>query len=57
MVLLLSVIVMVPAGWPCVAKERSHFLEPNETVTDVLSWVESGFSVQAGSMLLFAGEA
>ena len=57
MVLLLSVIVMVPAGGPLVAKESSHCLEPSETVTEVVSGGESGFSVQAGSMLQSAGEA
>ena len=57
MVLLLSIIVMVPAGGPLVAKESSHFLEPRETVREVVSGGESEFSVQAGSMLLSAGEA
>ena len=57
MVLLLSVMVMVPAGGPWVAKDRSQCFEPSETVTEVVLGGESGFSVQVGVMLLLAGEA
>ena len=57
MVLLLSIMVMVPAGGPLVAKESSHCLEPSETVREVVFGGESEFSVQVGLMLLLAGEA
>ncbi len=57
MVLLLSIMVMAPAGGPLVAKDSTHCLEPNETVREVVSGGESEFSVQVGLILLFAGEA